>query len=148
MKTLQEVVASITEHQAEHEVRTLRRVEPGIVVHQGDVYLHVVPLDWPHGKKRGSRQVAVGTTVGSRHVADGDGVEVFDGKRLPPSFKRPTWCTAFLQEQVEEIFLGPVIVAPHGFTLTHPEHAHHQVPACVVQVTYQGDPRTLMRVQD
>ena len=148
MKTIEEVVSSITTHKAEPEVRTLRRVEPGMVAHQGDVYLHVVPQDWARGKQRGSTQVAVGTTIGSRHVAEGEGVEVFDGKKLPPSFVRPQWCADMSDAQVAEIFLGPVVVAPDGFTLTHPEHAHHKLPACVVQVTYQGDPRTARRVQD
>ena len=35
--------------------------------------------------------------------------------------------------------LGPVIVADEAFTLTHPEHAHHRLPAGIYQVGYQLD---------
>lgn len=123
------------------EVRVCRNLPIGKALHQGDVYLHRVADSWPRGERLGTRQVAVGSTVGARHVAEGDGVEVFAGTDLPASVEP--------YENVDEsAYLGPVVVAPQGFTLTHPEHAHHRCPAGVYQVTYQVDPVAQRRVQD
>lgn len=122
-------------------VRACRRAVAGeTVIHQGDVYLHRVADGHPRGKALGTRQVAVGTTVGSRHIVDGP-VSVYEGKALPPGFKVPDWTTA--QEM-----LGPLVVADEPFTLTHPEHSHHELPSGCWQVTYQADYSTRQRVQD
>lgn len=122
-------------------VRVMRRAEIGkTVAHQGDVYLHRVPDQHPRGKALGTRQVAVGTTVGSRHVVEGN-VEVFAGTALPNGFKAPEWTSG-------AEMLGPVVVAEEAFTLTHPEHAHHRLPAGCWQVTYQADYSTRQRVAD
>lgn len=135
------------------EVRVLRRAVAGeTVIHQGDVYLHAVPKDHKRGKPIGTRQVAVGNTIGSRHIAEGEGVTVHEGAKLPPAFKKPDWAKDFRQDQIERIFLGPLVSVDEGstMTLTHPEHAYHKVTDSSVdwQVTYQGDPRTAARVAD
>lgn len=88
---------------------------------QGDVYfakLAVVPHDaqpWPyeHG------QLAPGSTQGSRHTVDLSAVRLW-------ILSHPTALD------------GPIIEAPHGVIICHPEHGDHyyQFP-CVVQVTYQ-----------
>lgn len=135
-----DVVKTITAAVPDTTVRVLRRIEVGAVIHQGDVYLHAVAADWPRGNERGSRQVAVGSTVGARHVAVGN-VQVYDGKSLPVGVKIPAWTT------IDEI-LGPVVVASSTWTLKHPEHAHHKLPAGTYQVTYQADYTTRRRVQD
>ena len=136
-----EAIRKIEAHAAEAETRTCRRMSIGQAQHQGDVYLHRVTDDWPRGDKLGTRQVAVGSTVGARHVAEGGGVEVFAGVKLPDSV------TPY-EDVPESAYLGPVVVAPEGFTLTHPEHAHHVCPAGVYQVTYQVDPVAQRRVLD
>ena len=141
MTTATEAIRKIEAHAAEAETRTCRRMEVGQAHHQGDVYLHRVSDGWPRGEKLGTRQVAVGSTVGARHVAEGDGVEVFAGVKLPDSVKP-------YDGVPESAYLGPVVVAPEGFTLTHPEHAHHVCPAGVYQVTYQVDPVAQRRVLD
>lgn len=149
-QTLEEVVHAITNQPPLPELRVLDEHKIGAAIHQGDVYIHCVAKNHPRGKAWGSNQVAVGTTVGSRHVAEGEGVEVFAGEKLPKTFDKAKmpWLANLTEEQVNRIFLGPVIVAPKGFRLTHPEHAHHDCPEGVYQVTYQGDPRTAERVQD
>lgn len=136
-----EAVEKVTNTTPDAEVRTARRIEIGHAIHQGDVYLHRVADDHPRGKELGSRQVAVGTTVGSRHVVEGDGVKVFAGQKLPPGVEEPAWVQ-------QGSILGPVVVAEGPFNLTHPEHAHHALPKGTYQVTYQADFATQQRVLD
>lgn len=132
-----EAVEKIKQSVPDTETRVCRRIEIGAAAHQGDVYLHRVRADHPRGEALGTRQVAVGTTVGSRHVVEGEGVAVYAGKAFQPSQKRK-----------ELALLGPVVVADKSFTLTHPEHAHHVLPAGTYQVTYQWDEATMGRVAD
>lgn len=133
-------VEKVTKTGPDMEVRVCRKIEIGSVLHQGDVYVHCVESDHPRGKEVGSRQVAVGSTVGARHVAEGAGVKVFEGKLLPD------WVTPG-DFQVSDL-LGPVIVADDTWNLAHPEHAHHSIPAGTYQITYQGDWATKTRVLD
>lgn len=125
------------------QLRVCRRIEIGQNVQQGDVYLWRVADTHPRGKQRaeGERQVAVGTTIGARHVAEGDAIAVFEGKQLPEGVK-------FQNSNANQACLGPVVAAPEGLTLTHPEHAHFRMPAGTYQVTYQIDERTQRAVQD
>lgn len=123
------------------EIRVTRNIPIGNGIHQGDVYLWRVEDSHPRGKARGTTQVAVGDTVGSRHVVEGKNVKVFEGKTLPKACQ-------FTQERVKSAILGPVVVATEEFTLTHPEHAHHCLPAGTYQVTYQLDRLTMRAVQD
>lgn len=139
--TAAEAIERIHTHRAEPETRTLRRIEIGQRVHQGDVYLTRVQDAHPRGARLGTNQVAVGTNVGSRHVAEGAGVEVFVGQAYPPDFSEP-------QGVQPNSLLGPVVVSPAAFTLTHPEHAHHKLPAGCYQVTYQADLATNRAVVD
>lgn len=135
MKTIEQIEA-IQTAKPDTELRVCRRAEMGTVLHQGDVYLHRVADDWPRGKELGTRQVAVGSTVGARHIVEGD-VVVLEGTTLPPGM-----------DPVPEL-LGPVVVVGgDSAVLTHPEHAHHQFPCGVWQVTYQLDLVTRQRVAD
>lgn len=123
------------------EVRNCRRIEIGSATHQGDVYVHRVADDWGRGELLGTRQVAVGSDIGSRHIAEGDGVALYAGKKLP-DYMAP-------HPDIEPgDLLGPVVVATGAWMLTHPEHAHHRLPAGTYQVTYQGDLLTRRRVVD
>lgn len=131
----------IAQAKPDAEVRVMRRAEiDKTIAQQGDVYMFRVRDDHPRGNELGTRQVAVGTTVGSRHVVEGD-VRVYEGRALPAGVSAPDWTTP------AEI-LGPVVVAGEEFTLTHPEHAHHRLPAGTWQVTYQADYSTRQRVAD
>ena len=117
------------------EVRTIKKCEIGQGYRQGDIYIYMVADNHTHGKKLGSRKLAIGEGEGSNHFAEGE-IELFEGTTLP-SFLTP------------RTFLGPLIKAPKGFKNTHPKHAH-----CIMeqggtfQVVHQMDARTLQRVAD
>jgi hypothetical protein len=139
MKTVEEAIIAIETSAAAPELRQ----EPariGEVLMQGDVFLTRVPKSWPRGKLLGTRQIAVGTNVGSRHIVEGD-VKVYEGMKLPDDFKLPEGA------QIEDM-LGPVVEAGSETILTHPEHAHHALAEGCYQVTYQWDAQTMARVRD
>jgi hypothetical protein len=141
-KTIQEVVKMVEQAPADVDVRVVRRLEIGQVVQQGDVYLHFVAPDHPRGAPvgAGSVQIALGSGNGARHMATGS-VKVFAGTALPPNVSAP------MDVAAAEI-CGPVVVADEPWTLTHPEHPHHKLPAGTYQTIYQYDPQTMRRVQD
>lgn len=119
------------------EIRDARNLEIGRFTRQGDVYLHRMPTPKRMATNpTGERQVAVGTTVGARHIVEGD-VRVYreDVGRLP------NW--------TDRILLGPVLmVGPELATLTHPEHAHVTLGEGCWQVSYQLDWQTQRAVMD
>lgn len=131
---------------AKAEVRFHRMHEVGKSAHQGDVYLHAVEADHPRGAKLDDYQLAPGSTKGSRHIMEGE-VEVYAGRAMPANWVTPKWLSG-LGVRPEDVALGPVVVVKSRATLTHPEHAHHSLPAGVYQVTYQLDTRTAGRVAD
>lgn len=139
MKTMTEVLNEIETHVAQPELRDRPR-QVGEVAHQGDVYLHRVADNHPRGKLLGTRQIAVGTSIGSRHVVEGN-VSVYAGVALPPGFVLPEGAD-------EEDMLGPVLVIESDAVLTHPEHAHHALCRGVEQATYQWDVTTGARQRD
>lgn len=113
-----------------------RRVNPAIgqVVRQGDIYISRVADDHPHGDLLPHRQLADGTTMGSRHIVDRDApVEVYAGTT------RPAWVTGFL---------GPCVVATGEWGVGHPEHARCVLGPGTYQVTHQMDALTLQRVEE
>lgn len=144
--TVQEAVKAITQHRPDRDTRITRRIEVGSMERQGDVYVNAVPADWPRGKERGSRKVAVGEGVGSNHVAEGEGVKVYEGVKGPVGWQAPGHVED--AEAWEKEMLGPVVVAEGPWTLTHPTHAHHQLPAGTYQCTYQADELTGKKVRD
>ena len=78
----------------------------GYYVRQGDVYIQRLPIDEVDVsgfEPTTERQIAPGTTAGSRHVVTSGDVSIYD--------------------RVTDDLTGPVIVAPHGFYLSHPKHA-------------------------
>jgi len=101
----------------------------GSVSHQGDVIFVAIPTLPASAKPRTNRQVADGSTQGSRHVVErGD---VYDG--LPAEIvlliRQATGC------DVDARYVGPVFVAPSDPTehdVTHPEHGHQGFPAGTV----------------
>lgn len=143
--TMKDAVNKVEVAPADLDKRVTRRIEIGSAAQQGDVYLHRLSDNWKRGKslgraKRGGVQIAVGQNIGARHMAKGT-LEVFEGVALPPGVQAPS-------DVDPREMLGPVIVADSPWSLTHPEHAHHQLPAGVYGVTYQVDMRTMRRVVD
>lgn len=130
-------IERLAKENAVQEIRVIESIEIGKVVRQGDIYIHAVKADHKHGNAAKSRQLALGNSQGSRHVAAGNkfSVLVYDGTTLPE------WCD-------RRTFLGPLVKAKKPFTITHPEHAHVRLPAGCYQVTHQMDARTMERVQD
>jgi hypothetical protein len=86
------------------------------------------------GKKSKTRQLASGETQGSRHVAVGDEVLVFEPAKDA------------------SVLIGPTVASPKRFVIEHPEHGHVDLPAGVYQITYQRDwkreQQEIRRVQD
>lgn len=116
--------------------RDLRgKLEVGKCARQGDVYVHRVPEDHKRGSETLDRQVAVGNTQGSRHIAVGEKINLFWGTTRPAGVD-------------SRAPLGPVVVAETDWELTHPEHPNMTFSAGTYQVTHQLDAITGQRVED
>lgn len=145
MQTATEALARVEREAVEKKVAETRYVKSmavGRVARQGDIYLHRVEATHLHGRKLDERQLAVGVTQGSRHVVEGP-THVFEGTALPPLVVE--WCR---QHNVPPPPLGPCVTSKKRLLITHPEHAHLDLPAGTYQVTHQRDERTGGRVQD
>jgi hypothetical protein len=116
--------------QASDKMRVIKEIPVGKCVRQGDVYIKRInkPKDLKDMPAFNETQLAPGNTMGSRHMVTGD-VKMF-------------------KKADADQFTGPVIVSKTGFTVTHPEHAHFQLPAGTYQVTYQLDWATQQRAKD
>lgn len=122
------------------ETEAIGTASVGDVVRQGDLYL-VCLEELPDGKPIDGRQLAPGTTQGSRHVLAGecrivtaDQAEVADR----------------IGHDVQPELVGPVFRCDAECTVTHPEHGDKVLPqgtawAVVYQRAYADEVR---RVQD
>lgn len=126
-------VASAAEQIRNDERRVVEVMSPGDNVRQGDIYITFLDREprviGPHE----SRQLAEGNTQGSRHTVEGDcevlqvdGAEALEIlHRLVPDSRN------------FEQFVGPMIRAPKGCEVPHPEHAHYSLPPGSHLVTIQ-----------
>lgn len=110
----------------------------GSVAHQGDVILVRIASLPTSAKKRKNRQLADGTTQGSRHVLSGG--ECFDADAAEVVRMIKAACK---KSAVAEQYIGPVF---RGGELTHPEHGNHvyqdeMVLACVYQRNLDAEER-------
>ena len=110
--------------EAEGNESTLRWVEAcaaGDEMRQGDVYLYPLRAPPEVGASLGhyTKQIAPGSTTGSRHVILGE-ADIYARKKNGP-------------------LDGPYVHAHERVTLTHPEHAHISLPAGWYEVRYQRD---------
>lgn len=109
--------------------------EIGDVAHQGDLIIVRIAALPQSAKPRLNRQLADGTTQGSRHILERG--EVFDADReeIARLIKAAT------KAKVAPEYIGPVFVSPHEPTardLNHPEHGPQGFPAgSVCAVVYQ-----------
>lgn len=116
-------------------LRDCRNMKIGQVARQGDIYIHKVKDAHVHGELTQNHQLAMGITLGSRHIADGN-FKVYEGTTLPEWVERGH-------------FLGPCIVTDKDTALiSHPEHSNVALSKGTYQVTHQMDIRTMRRVQD
>ena len=115
------------------EAHTIETCSPGDAWAQGDVLIVCLPAmpDDVHPDPMSIAQLAPGTTQGSRHcVRDLAKVRLYR-----PSNPTP--------------LDGPVIEAPEGVTIEHPEHGDVTLPAGVYAIVYQrAFADELRRVQD
>ena len=133
------------------EVRKHPMMKVGAVGHQGDVYCHridSIPKAW-NVEVTEHHQVALGATIGSRHVADGLALKVFWPKSSADAVKAcPVDGLADKLGTGAQFCLGPVVVAEKPWALVHPEHAHHEFPAGTFLISYQLDRATMRQVRD
>lgn len=116
-------------------VRVVESMKIGQVARQGDIYLERTKSVEGKGAVLKSRQLAPGTSKGSRHI-------VQEGKNIKLFSSTPSLNGRF-QFQV-----GPSIEAETEFSVTHPEHATLKLPAGCFQVWFQADILRQQRVKD
>lgn len=119
------------------ETRVVSKIAVGEFVRQGDVYLERIASLTEGWTKTDNRQLAPGTSPGSRHVV-GAGPALFVSPEMTP------------RENVGRTvrLLGPQIEAKEAFVLEHPEHAHMALPAGCYQSSYQLDFQQQQAVRD
>lgn len=115
------------------ETRTVTNIKIGEFVRQGDVYLERIESITKDWKKTTVRQLAPGTSPGSRHIVT-KGPTVFVSPEMVP--------------RVNNRLLGPQIEAKTSFTVEHPEHAHITLPAGCWQASFQLDWQQQQAVRD
>lgn len=103
--------------------------EPGDVSLQGDliiVAIHSLPAS---AKARANRQLAEGTTQGSRHILERGDVYDCAASEVVKAIAKATGVT------VNDQYVGPVFISPADPTendLSHPEHGDQGFPAGTV----------------
>lgn len=98
----------------------------GDAVHQGDIIIIGINGLPPGAKHRANRQLADGSTQGSRHVMTRGKVFDCDPESISRAIKDATGI------RVDARYCGPVFVSPKNPTaddLSHPEHGNHGFPA-------------------
>jgi len=116
------------------DFRFIKSMEIGKIVRQGDIYINKVAEDFPHGSLKKDKQLAEGTSTGSRHMAEAP-AECYVGTTIPEYYS-------------EKAFLGPFVKSSERFVVSHPEHADVSLPIGCYQVSHQLNPSTLQRVRD
>lgn len=131
-----EIVERSAKEKAVSSIRRIETMDIGKVVRQGDIYIHCVDYGHLRGTRTDNRQLAQGESLGSRHMAE-EPAEIYVGEVAPPWY-----------DLAVAPLLGPCIVSSKRFMISHPEHAHVDLPAGVYQITHQMDARTQTRARD
>lgn len=133
-----------TMHAKEKEV--IGTASIGDVVRQGDLYLVCIDGEIT-GKPAKNKQLAPGTTQGSRHVANGDCRVIEPGNQ---SLLREVIHKASNGADIPVELLGPVVECKGATVIEHPEHGHKELPAgSTWAVAYQrAYAEEVRRVQD
>ena len=105
----------------------------GDTLRQGDVYITRLGSAPERAGKFPGRQLAPGSTQGSRHVVAGD-CELFMPHEADAVAKL---AEANPRTKGHEHFVGPVIVAEAPVRIEHPEHGDRTIPAGVYLTTFQ-----------
>jgi hypothetical protein len=127
--------ASPAERICNDESKLLASFEVGDVSHQGDIIIVRIASLPRSARPRSNRQLAEGTTQGSRHVLTRGDVYDANVREVASLLKDAT------RVDVETRYVGPVFVSPADPTaddLTHPEHGNQGFPAgAVCAVVFQ-----------
>lgn len=143
-------IARFAANERTEDVRNCAAMKPGQWSRQGDVMIHKieeVPAAWDVEVKEHS-QVALGQSTGSRHCASGKDIKVMWPKSRDLAMEQ---CPVSLfkdNPEFRRVAIGPCVIAPNGFTLTHPEHAHHEFGPGIYFTSYQVDWNTRREVRD
>lgn len=115
--------------------RFIASFQPGDVSAQGDLLIVCLPKLPESAKPRINRQLAEGSTQGSRHILERGDVYDCDASRVAAMIRK------LLGVEIATAYLGPVFVSPANPTandLTHPEHGNQGFQAgAVCAVVYQ-----------
>ena len=123
--------------------KVIENIAVGKGIRQGDLYIIRInpegstkikgfeePINVENFTSLGSDQLAIGTTMGSRHtIKEGQAAFYTDPRNANP-------------------VVGGVVKAKQCWDLEHPEHAHHNLPEGTYAVFYQLDWQTKQRVRD
>jgi hypothetical protein len=119
-------------------------VSLGDVIRQGDVMLVAIG-SLPNGKPTSNRQLAPGTSQGSRHILEGE-CELFTAapEAVAAAIARANGAS------VPVALLGPVFRTGEKCELTHPEHGNFLLPAgeCFATVYQRDFAEEVRRVAD
>lgn len=109
--------------------------EVGDVAHQGDLIVVRIGVLPKSARPRKDRQLADGSTQGSRHVLERGEAFDADAGEVASLIRQANGA------RVDSKYVGPVFVSPQAPTaddLTHPEHGNQGFPAgAVCAVVYQ-----------
>lgn len=134
------------------DVRKHSGMKMGHVGHQGDVYIHRIqqrPAAW-NVLVTEHAQVALGSTIGSRHVACGN-VRVYWPQSKDSAVSECPIKLFPKDEAARRVCLGPIVEVDQlseTWLLDHPEHSGHEFPAGIYLTTYQYDFNTKREVKD
>ena len=133
-------VQSVAEQIQNDETAVVGTVSPGDVIRQGDLYVVCVTGRMPTQAKltpTNERQLAPGTSQGSRHVLHG---ECNVATCATPADAEAVIATIakVLHPRPVELFpplIGPIFTTEGQVELTHPEHGNRVLPAGETFVT-------------
>ena len=158
------VINKIHSAPADMSVRLNLGMIPGNVAHQGDLYIVMLSKEPnaarfhkdaskyvksinnnpPLGPSTSVRQLALGDTVGSKHIAvashftNAHNLNESEDEGVKDTYKHKG-LIIYARTKDHNPLTGPTIEAHGEWTLTHPEHAHHVFPKGTYIAIYQRD---------
>ena len=146
-KALAEVISS-AESVRNDESATVGTVSIGDVIRQGDLYV-VAILELPEKRTPTTqRQLAPGTSQGSRHVLVG-ACEIYEADK-GQAISMILQALAPAKIELHEALIGPVFRTLGEVALDHPEHGNRVLPSgeCFAVVFQRQFGEEVRRVQD
>jgi hypothetical protein len=140
MKTIESTLSAVAEAAANPlgDMRVVNEIAPGQFARQGDVYIVRIDAVSQGWQKTLKRQLAPGTTQGSRHTVDASVIV----------YENPAGLLRRSQTGRGLAFEGPQIHSDDRFTVSHPEHADISLPGGTYQVLFQSDFASQQRARD